>query len=81
MWKPVDESQACSLATALLEYRRATRNLPDLTPADMAVWQRDRPAEYDALMAEIRAFQLESGASAETSAAATSASGQGLPNR
>ncbi len=81
MWRPADEAEACSEATALLEYRRATRRLPALTPADMAAWQREQPGEYAAMIAEIRGVQTESGANAETKAAGTSSFGQGLPNR
>ena len=81
MWRPADEIEACSEATALLEYRRATRGLPDLTPAEMAAWRCAKPDEYQVMVAEIRGVQTSSGANAETRAAGTSSFGPGLPNR
>ena len=81
MWRPRDEFEACAESTAVLEYLRATRGLRDLTPQDMLQIQRDRPADYAAILAEIRGNQAESGARAEASAPGTSRDGQGRPNR
>ena len=81
MWRPRDESEACAESAAVLEYLRATHGQRDLTPRDLLQIQRDRPAEYAAILAEIRGNQAEIGASAEASAPGTSRDGQGRPNR
>ena len=81
MWRPHDEFEACAESTAVLEYLRATRGQPDLAPGDLLQIQRDRPAEYAAILAEIRGNQAEIGASAAARAPGTSPDGQGRPNR
>jgi hypothetical protein len=81
MWRPRDEIEACALSTAVLEYLRATRGLRDLAPPDLAALQRERPAEYAAILAEIRGNQPGNGVRAEASAQGTSGDGQGRPNR
>jgi len=81
MWRPTDESQACSFNTAIVEYLRATRGWQELTPEALLQWQAAEPAAYAAILAEISGNQPKSGSSAETKTPGTSAAGDGLPNR
>jgi hypothetical protein len=54
MWRPSDETQACSGRTALIEWLRATGRWPEAAPDGLEEWLAARPIGRDPQLDRLR---------------------------